>query len=71
MSIITLESKIEELGLSEHAGECLKIAGVEYVGDILKMAGAHLRLYCDQQAFSEIKKTLAGHGLHIGEELSG
>ncbi|MFY9643149.1 MAG: DNA-directed RNA polymerase subunit alpha C-terminal domain-containing protein [Rhodomicrobium sp.] len=71
MSIITLESKIEELNLSKQASECLKNAGIVYVGDILRMAGAHLRVYCDQPAFCEIKKTLAGHGLHIGEELSG
>ena len=70
MSIITVESKIEELHLSKHASECLKNAGISYVADILKKAGADLRVYCDQQAFSEIKKTLAGHGLHIGEDLT-
>ncbi len=70
MSIITLESKIEELNLSKHASECLRNAGIVYAGDILKVAGAHLRVFCDQQAFSEIKQTLAGHGLHIGEDLT-
>ncbi len=70
MSIITLESKIEELNLSKHAFECLKNAGIVYAGDILKKAGADLRVYCDEQAFSEIKKTLAGHGLRIGEDLT-
>ncbi len=70
MSIITLESKIEELNLSKHASECLRDADIVYVGDILKIAGAHLRVYCDRRAFSEIKKTLAGHGLHVGEDLT-
>ncbi len=70
MSIITLESKIEELNLSKQASECLKNAGILYAGDILKNAGADLRVYCDERAFSEIKQTLAGHGLHIGEDLT-
>jgi len=64
-----LESKTEVLNLSKHASACLKKAGIVYVGDILKITGAHLRVYCDQLAFSEIKKTLAEHGLHIAEDL--
>ena len=70
MSIITVESKIEELKLSNHAIECLKNAGIVYVVDILIMAGAHLRVHCDEGAFSEIKRILAEHGLHIGEDLT-
>ena len=69
MSILTPESKIEELGLPRHATDCLKKAGVFFVWDLLQKAGTDLRVHCDPPALSEIKEALAGHGLHIGEDL--
>jgi DNA-directed RNA polymerase alpha subunit len=69
LSIITPESKIEELRLSEHAADCVKNAGIVYVCDLLRGAGAELRLFCDQPAFDEIKRRLAEAGLEIGGDL--
>ncbi len=69
MSIITPESRIEELRLSKHATDCLKNANIAYVCDLLSKAGAELRLFCDQAAFSEIKNRLAESGLQVGLDL--
>ncbi len=69
MSIITPESKIEELRLSNHAVDCLKNAGIRFVIDLLNKPGAELRVDCDDWAFNEIKTALADHGLHVGEGL--
>jgi DNA-directed RNA polymerase alpha subunit len=69
MSIITPESRIEELRLSAHANDCLKKAGIEFVTDLLHKAGADLRRSCDEEAFNEIGERLACAGLHIGEGL--
>jgi DNA-directed RNA polymerase alpha subunit len=69
LSILTPESKIEELGLSENAAGCLKNAGILYVCDLLHRAGAELRLLCNQPAFDEIKRRLAEAGLEIGGDL--
>ena len=69
MSIITPESKIEELHLSKHAADCLRKAGILYVCDLLNKAGAELRLFCDKAAFAEIKERLAEAGLHIAQDL--
>jgi Bacterial RNA polymerase, alpha chain C terminal domain len=71
MSIITPQSRIEELGLSQHADACLKKAGVFFVCDLLQKAGADLRVDCDPPAFNEIKEVLARAGLHIGEGIGG
>jgi Bacterial RNA polymerase, alpha chain C terminal domain len=71
MSIITPESKIEELGLSQHAAGCLKKAGVFFVCDLLQKAGADLRVHCDEPAFNEIEEVLARASLHIGEGIGG
>ncbi len=69
MAIITPESKIEVLGLSEHAATCLRQAGILFVCDLLQKAGAELRITCDQEAMDEIKNVLARAGLRIGEGL--
>jgi len=69
MSIITPESKIEELRLSEHAEKCLHGAGIKFVGDLLDAAGVELRVYCDDSAYNEIKTRLEEAGVHIGEGL--
>jgi hypothetical protein len=67
MSIITPESEIEELHLSEHAEKCLHDAGIRFVCDLLDKPGAELRLSCDNDAYNEIKTRLGEAGLHIGE----
>jgi hypothetical protein len=69
MSIITPESKIEELHLSKHAEKCLQDARIKFVWDILDKPGAKLRVYCDNNAFNEIKERLGESGDHIGEGL--
>jgi len=69
MSIITPESKIGALGLSEHTRRCLREANIVYVEELLSRAGADLRVHCDEQAMKEIERVLSRAGLHIGEDL--
>jgi hypothetical protein len=69
MSVITPESEIEELRLSEHAEKCLHRADIMLVCDLVDAAGAELRVYCDNSAYNEIKARLGEAGLHIGESL--
>ena len=69
MAIITQESKVEVLGLSENTANRLKEAGIVYVCDLLQMAGAELRVHCDGQEMDEIKNVLARAGLRVGEGL--
>jgi hypothetical protein len=70
LSIITPESRIEVLGLSAHTEECLKEAGVVLVVDLMEIAEADLQNYCDESSLAEIRRTLASHGLHAGEDLA-
>ena len=67
MSIITPESKVEDLRLSQRTTDCLKQAGIVYVNDLMQRAGAELRVFCDQTAWDELQEVLARAGLHIGE----
>jgi DNA-directed RNA polymerase alpha subunit len=69
MSIITPESKIEVLRLSVHACQSLHKAGAIYVSDLLRRAGADLRVHCDDRAMEEIERVLAKAGLRLGEDL--
>ena len=70
MSIITPESRIEVLGLSTHTEERLKEAGVVFIVDLMQMAECDLQNYCDESSLEEIRRTLASHGLHAGEDLA-
>ena len=65
MSIITPESEIEELHLSEDTEKCLRDAGIKFVGDLLEVPGAELRAYCDNSAYAEIKARLGERKGHF------
>jgi DNA-directed RNA polymerase alpha subunit len=64
--IITPESKIQSLELSDHAENCLADAGIVYLFELLMKPGAELRVFCDDRAFDEIKARLREAGLKIG-----